>query len=229
MIVSYRHEFVFIKPHKVAGSSVERALSTVCGPHDVITGGRSSTFPGVKGPQNHRRPLRTLTPRQGAKAILRRRWPTIPYHASVAEVRRLIPAHRWQEFFTFAIERNPWDKAVSRYYWDSSLQDPDAARARSFSEYLRICPEWKLSNWKIYTLDGEIAVDRVLRYERLADEFADLWRERIGGAPPQMPREKTGSRPETTRSWRALYNSDDAERVATVCKNEIEAFGYTFE
>ena len=37
MIASHQHRFIFLKTRKTAGTSVEIALSKVCGPDDVIT------------------------------------------------------------------------------------------------------------------------------------------------------------------------------------------------
>ena len=37
MIISHRHRFIFIKPKKVAGTSIEISLSRICGPEDVLT------------------------------------------------------------------------------------------------------------------------------------------------------------------------------------------------
>ena len=37
MILSHTHNFIFIKTHKTAGSSVEVALEGICGPQDVVT------------------------------------------------------------------------------------------------------------------------------------------------------------------------------------------------
>jgi hypothetical protein len=37
MILSHKHKFVFIKGEKVAGTSVEIALSQICAPDDVVT------------------------------------------------------------------------------------------------------------------------------------------------------------------------------------------------
>jgi hypothetical protein len=37
MIISHKHKFIFIKPQKSAGTSVELLLSRICGPDDVIT------------------------------------------------------------------------------------------------------------------------------------------------------------------------------------------------
>jgi len=37
MIFSHKHRFIFIKGRKVAGTSIEIALSSYCGPQDIIT------------------------------------------------------------------------------------------------------------------------------------------------------------------------------------------------
>ena len=37
MIVSHTHKFIFLKTKKTAGTSIELALSELCGPDDVIT------------------------------------------------------------------------------------------------------------------------------------------------------------------------------------------------
>ena len=37
MIVSHAHKFIFLKTKKTAGTSIELALSTLCGDEDVIT------------------------------------------------------------------------------------------------------------------------------------------------------------------------------------------------
>ena len=37
MIISHQWKFVFIKGVKVAGTSLEMALSSICGPDDIIT------------------------------------------------------------------------------------------------------------------------------------------------------------------------------------------------
>jgi hypothetical protein len=37
MIISHEHKFIFLKTKKTAGTSIELAVSQLCGPDDVIT------------------------------------------------------------------------------------------------------------------------------------------------------------------------------------------------
>ena len=37
MIISHRHKFIYLKPRKVAGTSVEVALAQHCGDDDIVT------------------------------------------------------------------------------------------------------------------------------------------------------------------------------------------------
>jgi hypothetical protein len=37
MIVSHEHKFIYLKTKKTAGTSIELALSRLCGPDDIIT------------------------------------------------------------------------------------------------------------------------------------------------------------------------------------------------
>jgi hypothetical protein len=37
MIVSHEHKFIFLKSKKTAGTSIELALSQLCGPSDILT------------------------------------------------------------------------------------------------------------------------------------------------------------------------------------------------
>ena len=38
MIISHKHRFIFFKPMKVAGSSIESVLTSECGESDILTG-----------------------------------------------------------------------------------------------------------------------------------------------------------------------------------------------
>ena len=57
-IISHRHRFIFVRTHKTASTSVEIALSRICGPEDVIT-----PFPDRQGLSNPVLPIRARSHR----------------------------------------------------------------------------------------------------------------------------------------------------------------------
>lgn len=58
MIISHQHKFIFIKTKKTAGTSIEIALSKICGEQDIITpvspeDEKTRMALGYRGPQNY--------------------------------------------------------------------------------------------------------------------------------------------------------------------------------
>lgn len=213
MIASHAHRFVFLKTRKTAGTSVEIALSKVCGPDDVIT--RISPEDeqlrierGGIGPQNFESPPL-------ARPAFN--------HMSARLARDAIGVEAWRSYFKFAIERNPWDAVVSLYYWKYK----DRPELPDFDTY--VGEEWieqLANNRRMYRIRGRLVADRVLRYENLDTELAEVW-EKLGlpGAP-DLPRAKGQARP--TGHYRELYSPASRDRVAGVFADSIEAFGYDF-
>jgi hypothetical protein len=228
VIVSHALGAAFVKTRKTAGTSIEIALSTACGPEDIITpiterDEQIRREVGGRGPQNYLAPWNEMSARKAvAVALGRRDRPKRFYnHMPAADAIRVVGRETWDRFFTFTVERNPWDKAVSRYFWERSRRSvPD------FSTFLRGCPPHKLSCFDLYAIDGEIVVDEVVRFEQLTDSLPAVW-ERLGIRPPVLPRAKGSHRPKGI-DYRSLYSDDDAAVVAEVCKREIAAFGFAF-
>jgi hypothetical protein len=121
LIISHRHKFIFLKTKKTGGTSIKIALSRLCGPEDVIT--RISPADeklrqelGYPGPQNTALPAWSLG--LGARAVAALRGKTLEYynHAPAEFVRRHVDPAVWNGYFKFSFERDPYDKAISRYY-----------------------------------------------------------------------------------------------------------------
>ncbi len=243
MIICHRHRFIFIKTRKTASSSVEIGLSRVCGPADVVTTlSRKSgdeelrAAEGGFGPVNWQKPIREHRGwREWKRLLLRReRAQRFAPHTTIARLRELLPASMLEEYFVFTLERNPWDRAVSRYFWQKHRWErggrTDFPPIGAFLEQVaRDKPHW-LSNWHHYSIDGRVAVDRVLRYENLAQELAAL-REELGidgNIALPAKRAKGGHRSEKAR-YQEILGPAERELVARICASEIEAFGYRFD
>lgn len=212
MIVSHRHRYVFVKTAKTAGTSVEIALSASCGPDDVITAISDEDEAlrqqlGFRGPQNN------LSP-SGEE--------TFYNHISIADARALAPI---DGYFSFCIERNPWDRVISQYYWATR----ERADPPSLSAYLRSKAVLILRRRgiELYTVDGEVAVDRICRYEQLEEELDRVYEELGLPERPELPRAKSGFRRDL-RHYRKVYSDEDAALVAELFRAEIDLLGYTY-
>jgi len=214
VIVSHEHGFVFMKTRKTAGTSVEIALSRVCGPDDVIT-------PIVEDDEALRRAAGGRGPQHFEAPPLERK---AFNHMPVSMVRRMLGRKRFESYFSFAIERNPWDAVVSLYHWKYRASEPG-----DFAEYVasEAVEEFATKNQRIYRLDGRVAVDRVLRYEALAEELATVWSELALPGSPDLPHAKAGTRPRSA-SYRSYYDDASRERVAELFAAPIAELGYVF-
>jgi hypothetical protein len=215
VIVSHEHGFVFMKTRKTAGTSVEIALSRVCGDQDVITPVTDDDellrrARGGRGPQHYLEP-----PNLERKAF---------NHMPVSMVRKMLGRRRFESYFSFAIERNPWDAVVSLYHWRIRDTEPGSFRHYVNSDAVET---FATKNQRIYRIKGEVAVDRVLRYESLADELAAVWKELDLPGEPELPHAKSGTRPRGP-SYRSYYDDASRERVATLFALPIQDLGYEF-
>lgn len=260
MIISHRHKFIFIKTEKTAGTSIELALARVCGPEDVITALvhpedrelQRSLGPGYRGQQNDLIPLRFLNPLDIARALKALERPRFTNHIGCREVRRFVPPEVWKSYYKFCVERNPWDKVVSLYFWWRKLEaqfakDPAAFRrdlgpasrgvewmithhpvgTKSLSEFIQSGRANHLQGYELYTIDGEVAVDRILRFERLAEELASVAGHLGIQDLPELPRAKSGVR-KPGLHYRDQLSEADRDKVAQVFAREIALLRYEF-
>jgi len=231
VIISHQSKFIFIKPKKVAGSSVELFLSKFCGPDDIITplGVEEEKLRSARTEQNWRLPghRRSRMLRVIGNATNRHVMGYEGYHQHIParEIRRLLGPEIWDSYFKFTVERNPWDRQVSLYHWHY--------RGRSspppFDSFIRNPLRRKISpNYSIYSIGGEVAVDFVCHYHRLEQDLAVVL-ERLGlEGPVTLPRAKSGFRKEK-KHWRDYYTPQTRDIVAGWYRREIDAFGYSFD
>lgn len=220
MILSHKYRFIFIKTNKTAGTSIEVALSKFCGSKDIITPINEEDEAirqglGYRGPQNY-------TDADGSILFYN--------HISAKHVRDIIKTHnlmnekKWGRYYKFCFERNPWDRAISLYYW--RYQDEPRPSISEFiaSEELADFAEKSV---KSYMKGDNVLVDRVCRYEKLEEELEFVCNQ--VGIPEklELPRCKTNARKDK-RPYQELLSDSDRARIAELFAKEIELMGYEF-
>lgn len=233
MILSHAHKFIYIKTYKTASTSIEAALSQICGPDDVITEA-SEQLRGHRRQkaQNYRLDHPSVPKRRMWKQFLGR--PERFYHPSVGyyehmpawRVRTYVGEAIWNSYYKFSFERNPWDRQVSWYHYKTKSKAQAAKPA--FDAFNADRKRAYVENYELYSINGAIALDFVGHYEDLGTGFTHVL-ERIGltgqVALPQVNVAKDGSKRDT---YRAYYTDQSRLLMAKWYAREIAHFGYEF-
>ena len=229
MIVSHKHKFIFIKTRKTAGTSVECALSAICGHDDILTDLHSfeQHRVGDLRAQNYR----YMPP------LFSREWPNLisrflrhgkaPFdyfnHINAWRVEKRMSKTIWNNYFKFAFDRNPWDREMSSY----SHRLSQCRARKSFAEHVHDLPKDKIRNFETYSIHGKVAMDFVGKYENLAADLQKVMDEVGIKDEVAIPITRSEHRKDR-RPYRELYTPEMRDIIARVYPQEIELLGYEF-
>jgi len=236
MILSHKHKLIFMKPRKVAGTSFEIALSQFCGPQDILTpistkDEKNRTLRGGPGAQNFHKPLGRVFSTGSFEDIRHGRWPREYYnHMTAREVRDAIGQEIWDSYFKISIVRNPWDSAVSRFYWRPNRQPLPESDFESWC----VQSEDFQNNHPIYMLEEKSSIDFFLRFENFEADTRELERQRpeLSGLWSSFSsiHAKGGIRPQKATAANLFAKAPAADAVIReACRFEIETFNYQLD
>ena len=230
MIVSHEHKFIFLKTKKTAGTSIELALSALCGDADVITPLTEIDEvlrAGGRGAQNWRLHGWWRSPRPFFKRRFLK-FTAEDYgfynHMPAEQARALLNDDKaWRGYFKFAFDRNPWDRQVSFYHHRYRRQ----SEPPPFASFIKGDARARIHNYEIYSIGGDVAVDFVGRYERLEEDLKHALGQ-VGLTLDQaLPRAKTTFR-QSAKPYRDYYDSDTRAIVGDWYSREIALLDYVF-
>ena len=228
MIVSHKFKFIFIKTRKTAGTSIEVFLSGVCGPRDVITPIEPHVDPhrarNYRGLWNLPRELLTDKGRGFRREL--HDWARLKKfynHASARTVSQRLPAYIWDQYYTFCVERNPWDKTLSFYHHIQKLR----SNYLELDDFLRVGPH--CIDYPAYTdVSGKLMVDRVLKYENLEAELSEVLDSLKVPFDGSLRERAKSSYRSDRRSYREVLNHDQRDRIAGLYEREIDLHGFKY-
>jgi hypothetical protein len=146
-------------------------------------------------------------------------------HLSAAQTRQLYGEEFWNAYLKFTVVRNPWDRLVSMWatgWWHTTPPQADAAEFRTFVRQLRPHPHERYGSLFYHEILDE-PIDRVLRFERLAEEFRDLLRD-VGSPDVPLPHRERRNR----GNFRDYYDPETRDLVGRLFARDIEQYGYSF-
>lgn len=217
MLISHRHRFAFIHVPKTGGSSINVALGRWADRADHYWANRWLARIGIH--VNHYAPYRARKFR---------------VHTSAETLRANLPRGVYDDLFTFAFVRNPWDLLVSYYHFLRDAEDhashashrrQRASRLPDFEAYVRYeIRRGKLSQTQMVAdRRGRLLVDFLGRYESLATDFGQVCH--------RLDIDATLGRVNSSR--RRDYRDYYTDRLAAVVRDhfaeDVERFGYEFE
>ena len=217
MIVCHRHRFIFVATRLTGAAVVETELARVCSTDDIVT---VTANGAVEAGHNDSLAFANYRPLDWLKLMTFGERARLDKHLSAVAIRELVGADVWRDYFKFCVERDPWDKAVALY-----RDRAGRGAVPPIAEFLAAAKPATLSNFELYTIGGTLAVDRMIRYEHLDAELDAV------GHLLDLPIElRLGIEAHRAAEPRYADVLGAAGRVVvdTVCRREIEMFGYAF-
>jgi hypothetical protein len=233
MIISHKHKFIFIKPQKTAGTSIELMLSRICGDKDIITPLGFDPDPNVrekhkaKPPQNYYRakPLKNWKMSELFWFLIKWRKPNINYweHIQADEIREYVGNDIWNSYLKISIVRNPWDHAVSWFKWQAKYGF-EKTKKGEFENYLK---NNYRTLWGFYSVNNLYDIDYMIRFECLDEDIFNLVKKFPELNNLAIPRTKKSDK--KYLNYRDYFTNEEwIDWVSERSLNVIKKFKYEF-
>ncbi len=211
MIISTEKTFIFVHIPKTAGKSVTAALDR----HASRGLAHRRTIHETMAEFHRRQQDETVRP-----GLFRRR----------KRIERM--PQGWDDYFSFAFVRNPWDRVVSMYSFYRRMGYPWIAHVDTFEQFVG-----DLESGAQYLLDihgprpqvdfvtdfrGRQIVSFIGRFENIAEDFAKIC-DTIG-VGCDLPRRNVSERSDYTE----YFTGELRDTVGEIYADDIAMFGYSY-
>jgi len=236
MIISHKYKYIFIKPMKVAGTSVQVALGQNCDANDIFSQGGSYDPQGSYGNACARefyKNRNSIVPSIIIENNLRG-------HTKPDEIKKAIGNKIWNDYCKVTIIRNPWDMCISRFWYAPPPQRCPRLRTervlwlqenfenregvnKRFREAIMENPKMN----KIYYFNKNKPIaDVYLRFENLQNDLNNF-SDKLGIPRVNLLYKNSKFRLDK-RHYSTYYDDKTREIIAKEYKYYIKYFGYKF-
>lgn len=221
MIASFSKNFIFVKTRKVGGTSLEIVLSSWCRDNDIC-----SPVPPEDERIRHAfgGQARNFESQEGEVRFFN--------HMPASDIARELP-ELWNKSFKFTVERHPYEKAISRAWWNlgrkGGLRRLDVfglTHKRAFKKEIDdVIERQTYLNFPLYSVNGQVLVDEIWPYEQMWDRLGSLGALLGMPVPPSIPRAKGGYRKDR-RPARVILTPAQRDRIYTDARLEFDLLGF---
>jgi len=217
MLISHRYKFIYLKTVKTAGTSIEAALEEYCLPegHEPVP----TSTPAIETEAG-------IIGARGKKFAPGSKWRN---HMSAEDVRSQVDPEVWDGYFKFCNIRNPWEKTVSWFHFENPdmKKKPQGEIFAAFRAWLRDTKTPRGLDHRVYFIDGKPAVDDVIRYDNMADDFERICAV-LGVKAREIPSLKTSERGKKKIPYQRYFDLATRTRVQNMYAKQITQYGWAF-
>lgn len=223
-MLSLKHHFLFIHIPKTAGNSVQQVLDKYADENIVA----------VKPWQDGVEDFEIVSGKYGTSK-----------HSTLREYRKKLGRTEYEGLYKFTIVRNPWDRAISTYFYtkkyrqpQKNINQPEYSGEIKFSkeEFIGMLDivspvtKWVCTDNRVLKFLRphrnrlmETDIDFYIRYENINRDFNQVCR-RLG-----FPAEDLAVRNKINREhYSGYYDDETRDMVSRKFRDEIDYFGYEF-
>jgi Sulfotransferase family len=198
MLISHNHKFIFLRPRKVASTTIEVYFERYCLPAKLlidyiprhkrglcITPAGIITSRAAESPEEARTVVAEDFVKHTKHNQAYNKWTkNLSRHLHAEKVKTRIGDLKWNNYFKFSAVRNPYTRAVSWYYFINSLKKHKTTKVtadlntekENFSNWVTSedCTKFFEYEKQILTIDNEYCYDDVIRFEDLQNEIVRI-------------------------------------------------------
>ena len=160
-------------------------------------------------------------------------------HRKITHLSKLIPGSI-NDYFTFTIVRNPWDRLYSAYIFmmngginqhDQIAFNLHLSSIKSFEDFvmkwldednLKHIIHFYPQSWFLKDSSEKVELDFIGRFECLSSDFSEI--ANIMGVDNKLKHLNKGDK----GSYKTVYSKEMVEKIELIYKEDIERFNYTF-